>query len=678
MKLGAAAARAVIAPARSRRGLVLALAAPLLWLPALAVPPTQQSPTQPAIALNPADLLPAAAFTAAVRQGPTPLEVAFKDESSPGLLPIASHAWDFGDGAESEDANPTHTYDAVGEYTVRLTVRNALGADTQVREGYIVTRADQGALDSDGDGVADSVDTDDDGDGVEDVRDAYPLDASRSIAAGRFDHYRSFTARCETPRTGLDQEGRPFPDRAGATVLENHWLRSWSNDLYLWYDEIEDAEPLRYDDAGDYFDLMKTPARTSSGRARDRFHFTRPTDEWIALTRGGVSAGYGAAFAVLQGAPPRDVRVAYVEPNSPATRARLARGAAVLEVDGVDVANGDDVAALNGGLFPSSLGETHEFVVQDLGSNARRAITLTAAEIVSDPVQNVRTVNTATGVVGYMVFNDHIGSAERELVEAVRQLAAANIADLVLDLRYNGGGYLDIANQLAYMIAGPSAAQGRIFETVRFNDKHTDVNPVTGRRLDPRVFHTTTLGFRAPNPIARDTPLPTLNLSRVFVLTGGGTCSASESIINSLRGIDVEVVQMGATTCGKPYGFYPFDNCGTTYFSIQFQGVNAKGFGDYPDGFSPRPEPSSSSGVAGLPGVGLPGCLVADDFDHALGDTGEARFRAALAWRAEGSCPTAPAATLRAPPDSRRGYDAPRLRDGVVLKNAWLRNRWER
>ena len=73
--------------------------------------------------------------------------------------------------------------------------------------------------------------------------------------------------------------------------------------------------------------------------------------------------------------------------------------------------------------------------------------------------------------------------------------------------------------------------------------------------------------------------LPSLNLSRVFILATGSTCSASEAIVNRLRGIDVEVVLIGDTTCGKPYGFYPTDNCGTTYFTVQFAGANAKGLG---------------------------------------------------------------------------------------------------
>src|SRR5207302_10245882 len=125
--------------------------------------------------------------------------------------------------------------------------------------------------------------------------------------------------------------------------------------------------------------------------------------------------------------------------------------------------------------------------------------------------------------------------------------------------------------------------------------------------------------------------LPSLGLTRVFVLTGPGTCSASESVINSLQGVDVQVIQIGSHTCGKPYGFYPADNCGTTYFSIQFKGVNAKGFGDYPDGFVPN-----GTGVAGVTG-----CQVADDFDHPLGDPAEARLAAAPQYVPGQPCPPA-------------------------------------
>ncbi len=71
--------------------------------------------------------------------------------------------------------------------------------------------------------------------------------------------------------------------------------------------------------------------------------------------------------------------------------------------------------------------------------------------------------------------------------------------------------------------------------------------------------------------------------------------------MNGLRGVNVQVIQIGTTTCGKPYGFYPQDNCGTTYFSIEFRGVNAQGFGDYPDGFSPSNSVGAAN-TASIPG----------------------------------------------------------------------------
>ena len=253
-------------------------------------------------------------------------------------------------------------------------------------------------------------------------------------------------------------------------------------------------------------------------------------------------------------------------------------------------------------------------------SSGPRPVTLTAGAITRTPVQNVQTLAAPNQMVGYLLFNDHIATSEQLLIDAIHQLAG--VTDLVLDLRYNGGGYLDIASELAFMIAGPGTTSGKTFERVNFNDK----NPfgVTAAQATT-PFHAVSQGFSGPSNQA----LPSLGLSRVFVLTGGGTCSASEAIVNALRGVNVEVNLIGATSCGKPYGFLPQDNCGTTYFAIQFQGVNDKGFGDYADGFAPT-------------------CAVADDFSHALGDPAEGRLAGALRYRATGTCPPASAMVLGA------------------------------
>ena len=359
--------------------------------------------------------------------------------------------------------------------------------------------------------------------------------------------------------------------------------------------------------------------------------------------------------------------MAYTEPSSPATdpAVNLARGAEILVADGVDVINSNaqaEIDVLNAALFPSQAGETHTFTVRDLGG-VPRDITMTSADVVATPVQNVGTIPTATGDVGYMQFNSHIATAESGLINAVNQLQAAAITDLIIDLRYNGGGFLDIASEFSYMIAGAGPTAGQVFENLRFNDKHPATNPVTGAPLTPTPFHTTTQGFDGP----AGQPLPTLDLPRVYVLSGPNTCSASESIMNSLRGVNVDVLQIGSTTCGKPYGFYPRDNCGTTYFTIQFRGENDIGFGDYTDGFSP----SNSTGTVGTL---VPGCSVADDFTRALGDPAEGRLAAALVYRDNQTCPApsglAPSPVFR----TSAGSDLSAV-NGIAPKSLWLDNR---
>ncbi len=476
---------------------------------------------------------------------------------------------------------------------------------------------------------------------------------------GQFQPESTFAQMCVAPRTGIDPgTQKPYPDVQGTLLDELNWLRSWNNDLYLWFDEVTDQNPANFATDAAYFAVLKTTATTPSGKPKDRFHFTYATSVWEQLSESGVQAGYGANFVVIAATPPRDVVVAYTEPGSAAATppASLARGAKLLAIDGVDLVNATDQASidiLNGGLSPQTVGESHTFSILDAGATVPRTITMVSANVTSTPVQNVHTVTAPNGnLVGYMLFNDHLATAEGELVTAFSQLQTAGVHDLVLDIRYNGGGFLDIASEVAYMIAGPAQTSGQTFELTQFNSKHANVNPVTGAVITPVGFHSTTQGFSTTAGQA----LPSLNLARVFVLTTASTCSASESIINSLRGVNVQVIEIGSTTCGKPYGFYPADNCGVTYFSIQFQGVNAQGFGDYPDGFTPQ-------NTVATEGVLLPGCSVADDFNHALGDPAEGLLASALSYQSSGICPVPPS-----------GMAVP-SNLGQSIKSIWQQNR---
>lgn len=446
-----------------------------------------------------------------------------------------------------------------------------------------------------------------------------------------------YAAQCAVPRTGSDpyNSNRPYPDQQGTLADERNWVHAYMDAIYLWYREIPNVDASRYTvsnygsvaDALDaYFEALKTPKHTASGKLEDNFSFTYPTDQWDALSQAGLYVSYGVQFAALANKRPRDYRVAYTEPQRPASNDVIERGAQILKVDGVDLVNGDDTDALNAGLFPASAGERHQFHIRDV-DGTERDVVLTAAAVTETPVQNVRTITTSTGAVGYMLFNDHIATAEGELIAAVQQLKNANVSDLVLDIRYNGGGFLDIASELAYMIAGPSRTSGKLFERLSYNDK----NPLADSSDATTSFHSKAVGFDPS--VSSGSALPYLGLNRVYVLAGPGTCSASEAVVNGLRGVDIDVVLIGDTTCGKPYGFYPEDNCGLTYFAIEFQGVNAKGFGDYADGFTPQ-------------------CSVEDDFTHALGDTQEALLSAALSYRDSGGCPVG----------AKRASDRPQLK----------------
>src|ERR1700733_13543121 len=394
-----------------------------------------------------------------------------------------------------------------------------------------------------------------------------------------------FVAECASPRSGTDPvTNMPYPDVQGTSTDENNYLRSWTHQLYLWFDQVPDLDPSQYTTV-DYFPLLKTSAITPSGAPVDKFHFTYATATWEALSVQGVEAGYGVNFEVVAATPPRTIVVTSVDPNATGQAATLERGGLVQSIDGVDI-NADDtasIATLNAGLQPATVGESHTFTVLDLGASTPRTVTLTAADVTETPVPLATTLTSNGAKVGYILFNDHIATAESELINAFTTLQQQGVSDLVLDIRYNGGGYLDIASEVAFMIAGTNQTSGHTFDLQQFNSLYPTTNPVTGDAITPTLFHATSQCFS----VASGQPLPALNLTRVFVLTGAETCSASEAIMNGLRGVNVQVIQVGSTTCGKPYGFYPQDNCGTTYFSIEFRGVNAQGFGNYPDGFSP-------------------------------------------------------------------------------------------
>jgi C-terminal processing protease CtpA/Prc len=437
------------------------------------------------------------------------------------------------------------------------------------------------------------------------------------------DAFTTYWNLCAAPRTGTDNSGKPFPDQQGTLLDELKFLRAWADDYYLWYKEIPTTYHMAdFTNTLDYFKVLKTPALTASGKPKDKYHFTYPTATWEKLTNAGVDVGYGVTWSRNSSTAPRTWLATVIEPGSPAAAAGMRRGDMLMTVDGVDFVNGSDSASvdrINAGLFPDKAGERHTLTIQR--GQASVDMALASAEVSADSVKNTKVIDTPTGKVGYLTFDSHNAVAEKQLIDAFTQLRNAGVNDLVLDMRYNGGGLLYVASELAYMIAGPAQTSGKIFERPLYNDKIA--------QQPAFMFRSTAYGFESPRPAPSGQALPYLGLKRVTVLTTAGTCSASESVINSLRGVDVEVNLIGGQTCGKPYAFTPVPNCGTTYFSIEFQGVNQKGFGDYPDGIAPT-------------------CNVPDDLAHEQGDPAEGLLAAALSYRANNACPVSATAHARA------------------------------
>ena len=446
------------------------------------------------------------------------------------------------------------------------------------------------------------------------------------------------------------------PTTTGTLANEKAWLHTYMSNAYLWYDEMPrvNAADAAYSNTADvygslnsYFKAQKTTAHTPSGKLRDEFSFTYPTKAWSDLMGAGAVSSFGVNWLIGSPTPPRGIRIAYVEPGSPAALAGLMRGDTLVTVDGVgaDDTTSAGIDVLNAALFGVKAGDSRHFVLSRPGSTMD--VTLTGTSVKTDPVPTTAVLNNGGSKVGYIVFNDHMASAEQKLIDAFQTVKNAGVTDLVLDLRYNGGGYLYIASEVAYMIAGAGRTNGQVFEQLEYNAKRTaDTNSADSRT----PFFDTSCILDDSFECTKRQALPALNLSRVTVITTDATCSASEAIINGLRGVDVEVRVIGGTTCGKPYGYAAKDNCGISYMPMEFKGTNAKGFGDYADGFSAT-------------------CPASDDVNYALGNASEGMLSAALYNLQHNACNVAAAQEARRSALSAGTAQPPRLLRGPERQN---------
>jgi len=386
---------------------------------------------------------------------------------------------------------------------------------------------------------------------------------------------------------------------------EKAWVRSHLDDQYLWYNEIVDVPPANYPGAADYFNALLV-------KSRDRFSFTMPAAKAQSLMQEGQDVGFGVKWGWVNG---NRLFAFYVDPNSPAA-ASITRGTELTAVNGRSIP-AMTPAELNDILFTDTAGVSVAFTVSQ-PSATLTTVTLTSSIFSLTTVEPPRIITLpGVGKIGYLLFNDQLKTSEQQLISAMTYFQQQGVSELVLDLRYNTGGYLFIAEEVASMIGG-AAVQGEVFEKLLFNSKHQDEtnNP-------DNTFLFSNLD-RSGNLI------PKLGFARLFVLTGSTTCSASESIINSLLP-HINIVRIGWTTCGKPYAFHQANFDQNAYFAIDSEGVNSAGTGNYKSGFAPT-------------------CQVNDDIGYALGNASEARLNAALYYIQNGTCPAGTALPLQKQP----------------------------
>jgi hypothetical protein len=397
-----------------------------------------------------------------------------------------------------------------------------------------------------------------------------------------------------------------------SVIDQNLWLAQYMDEWYFWYGLAPSPDPGQYSDVPGYFDA-RLYRGTDPRFPSDRWSGRQTTESFNRFFGDGATLGYGMSVAALElerdGTLPLYVR--YVEPGSPAQAAGIVRGDRVLELNGVSAAtlvSSNDFAVLT----PVQQGDVLNVRVSSPGAQERLAV-LTAAVYSLQPVQSVSTLGTPGGRrVGYLMVKDMISQALTPIDSAFARFAADGVQDVVLDLRYNGGGLVSVGGTLASYLAG-ARGSGLTYASLLYNDKRASSN---NQRF------------------AFSTPAAGLSLPRVFVITGRRTCSASEQLINGLRGAGVQVISIGETTCGKPVGFLPTSACGQTYSVVNFESVNHRGEGRYFEGFD-------ASCEAADPTLSKP-----------FGDPDEDLLKVALSYADTGACPVTAAG--RAAPLSAR------------------------
>lgn len=362
---------------------------------------------------------------------------------------------------------------------------------------------------------------------------------------------------------------------------------AYSREYYLWTDNLPTTNvfnPLSYPTADSIMRKVRTYSPFVNGRYQDRWSFVIDKATWDNVVSGN-STNTGAEYGFVAD---NDLRVKLVYSQSSAGKQGVKRGWKALKFNGVD-ATYTNITQLNAELKKSL--QTVLFQKPD-GSQA--TLTLTGSTYKSDYVINPKVFTINGNNVGYFDFDSFLGSnsgqtTRDELDKVFADFKSKNVTELVLDLRYNGGGYGTVSNYLGSLIA-PSSAVGTVFVNSVHNKKYSAWN---------KTDYFTTL-------------TNSLKVSRISIIVTKGTASASEELINALKPV-MTVKLIGSTTHGKPVGYYSFPTMNSYVFPVALKNVNSVGNADFYEGF-------------------MVDKVQADDYTHDLGDPEEGCLKVALSY----------------------------------------------
>lgn len=348
-------------------------------------------------------------------------------------------------------------------------------------------------------------------------------------------------------------------------------------DKYLWYQNIVNTDPDLNSNPKDYFYSLLY-------REIDHWSFMITIDEYRNHFIDPKYIGHGFRLSESDG----KLRIAFVFQSTSAYKQGVRRGWEIISINNKPYAGNDSYRDDMGG---SVVGLSNTFLFRDETGNDR-LLTLVKEEIHEYMVLRADTFNYENHIVGNLVLQSFTGTINSELDSAFGFFKTSGVNELVVDLRYNGGGYLSSSEKLASLIAGTNV-HSKIFQIQEFNDKYKHYN-------DSSKF---------------EEYLNSLNLNRVFFITSGNTYSASESTINALEPY-IEVYTIGEPTGGKPVGMVIYSYDEYVLAPISFKLANSNGYGDY---------------FNGLP----VDALIGDDLTHDWG-RGEASFDVAIQYLVNG------------------------------------------